>query len=284
MGKGIGDVIGAVASPLTLGTTALLGGALGGSKRGPTLTQTQLAQVPEFLRPSYARAIEEANIAYGGKPLVSEFAPQTEQALQQQEALIAGGQPLTSEALEFARRSIAGEFSPELMQSQFRQLQPGVQAGFAGLGRKGSLLEQEVLARTFGDIALQDLARRQQLALAAPGLEQARFADLDRLARIGALRQTQEERMAGEPFERLRAFESVLTPLFPGADIVRQQQTYRNPLAEALGLAGLALPIVGGIFGGPAGAAAGSAIGGGFGSFGGVPTVQTPFGGAALNF
>lgn len=268
IGGTAGDIVGGIIDPIGAGIGKVGGILGGGSRQGPTMTQTQMAQVPEFLRPSYARAVEEANIAYGGQPLVAGFAPQTEQALQQQEALIGGGAPLTSEALEFARKSIAGEFSPELMQSQFRQLQPGVQGLFAGAGRKGSLLEQEVLARTFGDVALQDLARRQQLALAAPGLEQARFADLDRLARIGALRQTQEERMAQEPFERLRAFESVLTPLSPGATITSQQPTYQNPMAGLLGgaLGGGTLGFqIGGPIGGLIGAGAGGLLGGGAG-------------------
>lgn len=268
------------------GTTPLAKGRGGG---GGTQTVTQntapwAGQQP-FLSDVFTRAQAQSNTPqsfYPGQTFAS-FSPPTEEALRATEARAMEGSPLMRDANYLMRDTIRGDFLPkENYDADFNRsyeaarntILPDIQSRFAKSGRYGSGLSREAEAKALGDVfasqkldynkLFQDRMARerghQMSAMgAAPGFAEQDYADINKLAGVGAAREGQEqsridEEMARhaftqtEPSERLARYMAMLQGNYG------HQSTTENPIFRGNKGRG----ILGGAMGG---AAAGSPFG-----------------------
>lgn len=222
------------------------------------------------------------------------FSAPTEEALRATEARATEGSPLMRDANYLMRDTIRGDFLPkENYDADFNRsyeaarntILPDIQSRFARSGRYGSGLSREAEARALGDVyasqkldynkLFQDrLARErtnQMTAMgAAPGFAEQDYADINKLAGVGAAREGQEqsridEEMArhafaqAEPSERLARYMSMLQGNY-GGQSTTQNPFYRNKGAGILG--GANMGATAGAPFGPWGAGIGGVLGG----------------------
>lgn len=217
--------------------------------------------------------------------------PATLQAQQAQTNRALQGNPLLGAAQQQNYQTTTGEylhggqgFNQALGAAQ-RQIIPGISSAFEQSGRYGSGLHQESLARGMGDAfaGLYDRERgRQQAAtLAAPGLAQADYADIERLGAVGqqqegyagnaldaAIRRWQFQQQA--PYQQAQAQSGIIQGGFPGGQSVGESSRPSNSPSPLAGAAGGALA-GGALAGASQGAIAGPwgmAIGAGLGALG----------------
>ncbi len=194
---------------------------MGGKSAAPTTT-TQTSAPPEFLQPGLEQAAGAAQELFAGGPqqffpgsTVVPLAGETEEALTgiagrareggqltpaAQEQLLAtiqgrGVNPFLGGAVDAATAPLFERFQQETI--------PGLTSAFAGAGRSGSPAEgfsaeraatalgrgvSEQASRLAFGSAEAEAARQQAAIGAAPGLDAAGFADLQRLAQVGGVR------------------------------------------------------------------------------------------------
>ena len=230
-------------------------------------------------RPFLRDIFGEARSAFDAGELggLGEQSPYTTQAqdLIAQRAL-AGGSGLTSAATGLAGETIGGDFLSQnnpyfqdaiaysqqpVIDAFNEQIAPGIDATFAGTaGGLGSGAyaaarnrAEDTLARNLAGAATQagyqnyaDERTRQQQALAlAPGLDQAGYADLDRLGGVGAQQDVRSQAEADQAYRALQQYSGLIygSPTF-STSTTTQDSGGNNPFA--LGLGGLLT--LGGLF------------------------------------
>lgn len=252
----------------------------------PQQTTTQNISEPwAEQRPFLTRGFQAAEQDILNQPLeyfsgntVVPFAPQTEQALQQQEQRALSGNPIVGQAQGQISDTLAGDylFNPNynpLVESITASVMPGVDSAFNLGNRFGSPLHAQAMAqgisRELAPFAFQDYrqgrAEQQQAAAQAPALAQQDYFDIGQLRGVGAER----EGLAGreiqdqlarhqfeqtEPYSRLAAYMGLIGGGYGGqttstGDVLVPQTAGSNPLLTGLGAAGTAAGIAGNLFG-----------------------------------
>jgi len=268
-----------------------------GSRSAPApVTTVQQAGPPAFLQPGLEQAAQAAQAQFEGPApqffpgsTVVPFAPQTEQALQLTEQRALAGSPLVSGAQQTLGEIIGGRgVNPFLGQAVsaataplFEQFSgvtlPGLRSAFAGIGRGGSGSEQQALLRAttalgrgvseqagrlaFGS-AEAEAQRQLQATQLAPGLAAQDFADIQRLAGVGQIREGQAGLQLQEQIDRFNFSQQI------EQQRVNQLINQLTSLGGGLGTVtttapGIAQPsrLSSGLSGGLSGAASGAAIG-----------------------
>ena len=189
------------------------------------------------------------------------FSEQTEQSLQQREALAGNNpflEPVANEAISTIRGDRLNQQNPafqELINTLSGDVSSRVNSQFANSGRTGSLANQEALSRGIGQAIAPfafgtfDKERQNQLNLLmqSPQLAAARFADADQLGAVGQAR----ERLAGaemqdlisrfnfaqdEPSTRLAEFMALVGGGRLGTQTEATQPIFSNKGANTAGL------------------------------------------------
>jgi hypothetical protein len=146
------------------------------------------------------------------------FSPQTEAALGATEARATAGSGLLGGAQDYTGDVLGGQyldpasnpFLAGVSDSVLSSIRPGVDSMFAGGGRAGSPAHAEALGRgvsrgmapyLFGEYG-RERGMQEAAAGRAPGLAREDYYDPDRLAGVGAARETQEQRGINEDISR----------------------------------------------------------------------------------
>ena len=183
----------------------------------PSNVTTTTAEEPsDFIRPYLTQAIDYSqdlfeadmpnffpNATYTG------FSPETETALDLTRARATAGSPLLNLSQTEANRILSGDYlSPTTnpySQALFNQMAGDVtsqvQSQFSKAGRLGSGANQEILTRNLGELANQvygDQYNRERENMVnamstAPTLAQADYQDIERLATVGAEKESLEQ-------------------------------------------------------------------------------------------
>ena len=239
---------------------------------GSTRTITQTSGPPAYAKPFLEYGMSQAKEMYEGGPpqyypgqTVVGYSPESEMALSGQRQMAMSGSPFIPATQQAIYQNLTG--TNPLQSAAFKPVVDQVAAQFASAGRYGSGAQQGALASALAPMAYQ----AQQDAIAqAPAAYEFGFADLQKLAQVGAAREAQsqaelEADMARFQFEQ----ESPLNALANYMSIIqggtvggeKSQPVYRQPIGSALSGA-LGGAQLGGMFGAPGlGAAAGGLAG-----------------------
>ena len=197
-----------------------------------------------FVKPQLRQIRDASQQAFETAPsLVAGFDPATERALSGIESLASANDPLRDAAQQRLLDTISGNLpsADARLQAAFNRVSPRVRRRFALSGQSNSPLADAAVAEAFGNAAAPILAQQdalaQQAALAAPQFSQTGFNNLTRLLGVGQARQSQQERLAQEPFQRLGLFTNLIQSINPGSSQASFEPTFSSPLAENLGLA-----------------------------------------------
>jgi len=260
----------------------------GKSRAAPTQTVTQKSGPWSAQKPYLKEVFKEAQQQYRGpKPTFypgqtyADFTPQMESALGGIEQRAQTGTPSLKAAEDLATKTLSGDFLyggegfNKALQAAERRVLPQIESRFAGSGRFGSGLSRQAEAQALGDAFAgqygQERALQQQMAGMAPQLAQAGYSDLNQLAKVGALRQQQDQRGIDEamarhqfqqnaPKQQLRDYLQMIQGNYGGEQTQTTTGFKGNPAAGILGGA-LGGAQIGAGFG-PYGAAGGAALGG----------------------
>lgn len=206
------------------------------------------------------------------------FSPASVAAMQATQNRALQGSPLLPAAQEQNLATVRGDYlygGPgfnQAFEAAQRAITPQVRGSFERAGRFGGGLSQEAetraLADAFAGLYGQERGRQMTATGMAPSLAQQDYADIGRLAQVGAM----QEGKAGEaladamsrfqvqqqaPYARLGAITPAISGGFPGGTTtLNQPLPQTSPLASALGtgLAGYSLF-------GPVGGIAGAGLG-----------------------
>ena len=266
----------------------------------PTNVTTTTSQEPsEFIRPYYEQAqnygqdlFESQTPQYFPEATYTNFAPQTEAALQLGQARALQGNPLLGSAQSEVNNILSGSYlspsSNPFLQGVANQVADNVtsqvQSQFTKAGRLGSGANQEILTKQLADAQNKLFAdnyntERQNMMAAtqlAPSLAQADYQDIAQLGQIGQVREDMEMAKLQDaigrfdfeqqrPFLKLREYLGTIGANVP-TTTASTQPVFRNTGAGLLGGA-LAGANLGGQIPGLSpgiGAAAGGLLGGFF--------------------
>lgn len=232
--------------------------AKGGGSTTTTVAQAQpwSAQIP-YLQEIFgqAQSLYRSNTPqYYPGATVAPTAPEAEQALAMQAARAAQGSPLNVLAGQQAQATLAGQYlaqgNPYFAQMAQRvadTVTPQVASQFAQAGRYGSGAHAgalgQALGREIGALAYQNHAdeRANQLRAAAlaPELAAQDYADIERLAAVGAQREAIAQALINAdiarfnfneslPFNKLAQYQDLIAGNY-GSTRTETQQTYNRP-------------------------------------------------------
>ena len=180
------------------------------------VTTTTSADPSEFVKPYLSEAFgqaqdlfQSATPNYYPNQTYTDFAPETNAALQLQSARALQGNPLLGSSQNEINNILTGQYldptsnpySTGLYNQIAGDVTSGVQSQFSKAGRLGSGANQEILARelgkvgqqVYGDQYNQERANMVNATSIAPQLAQADYDDITRLGQVGAERETLEQ-------------------------------------------------------------------------------------------
>ena len=232
------------------------------------VTTTTSSEPSEFIKPYYQQAIdygqdlfESQTPQYFPEATYTNFAPQTEAALQLGQARALQGNPLLGSAQGEVNKILQGNYlspsSNPFLQGVANQVADNVtsqvQSQFTKAGRLGSGANQEILTKQLADaqnklFADNFAAERQNMMAAtqlAPQLAQADYQDIAQLGQIGQAREGLEMAKLQDsiarfdfenqrPFLKLREYLGTLGANVP-TTTVSTQPVFRNTGAGLLG-------------------------------------------------
>lgn len=229
---------------------------------GSTRTITQTSGPPTYAKPfleygmSQAKDLYKSGVGqqyYPGQTVIG-FSPESEMALSGQRQMAMDGSPLIPMTQAVVAQNLAG--TNPLQSAAFRPAIEAVQAEASKAGRYGSGYQQAALGQALAPMAYQ----AQQDALAqAPAAYEFGFADLQKLAQVGAAREAQSQAELEADMQRFQFEQEApgqalanYMAMIQGGTVGGTSATpvYRQPIGSALagGLGGAQL---GGMFGMP---------------------------------
>lgn len=256
-----------------------MGSLKGGGSKNQTATST--TEPPKYLQPYLSQGAAESSRLYGQGPMqyypgqtVVGFSPETEAALGAQTTRANAGSPLVGQAQGYASNLLAGNqpitfggATNPYLDATFNRgadaITNRLQSDFAGSGRNigaarpaaaddlgsfaaqlyGGAYEGE-RNRMASEIGQQRANQMSALGM-APGLAQADYADIDRLAQVGMAREDLTGRQYEDAANRFDFeqnapgvnLDQYLARLqgFPGSVSSSTTPIYRNPAAGAAG-------------------------------------------------
>lgn len=240
---------------------------------GSTRTITQSTGAPEYAQPFLEYGLGQAKQLYKkgvgqqyypGQTVVG-YSPESEMALAGQRQMATSGSPFIPMTQAAVMQNLMG--TNPLQSAAFRPVVEQVQAEAAKSGRYGSGYQQAALGQALAPMAYQ----AQQDAIAqAPAAYEFGFADLQKLAQVGAAREAQSQAELEADMQRFQFEQEApgqalanYMAMIQGGTVggTSASPVYRQPIGSALagGLGGAQL---GGMFGMPGlGAGAGALAG-----------------------
>ena len=161
---------------------------------GSTRTVTQSTLPPAYAKPYLEFGLSEAKELYGNQPTYYPgsttvgFSPESEMALSATRERALAGTPFAPALQSVVMQNLLG--TNPLQSAAFRPAVEAVEAQAAKAGRYGSGYQQGAVASALAPMALQ----AQQAAISqVPGAYEFGFADLNKLAGVGAAREAQSQ-------------------------------------------------------------------------------------------
>ncbi|MBX6322977.1 MAG: hypothetical protein IRY94_14200 [Rhodospirillaceae bacterium] len=238
--------------------------AKGGGSSQTTVQKSEpwKEQVP-YLKEIFneARALYRSNKpSYFPKSTVAPLSAETEAALAMQAARARAGSALTAPAREQVQAVLRGDYlnagNPAfaaMAQRVADEVTPRVNSQFAAAGRYGSGAHAATLGRALADeigaLAYRNYAdeRANQLKAAAlaPQLARADYADIDRLAAVGARRDELAQALLNDevarfnfaqalPFDKLAQYQDFITGSYGGTRTLTQPYTRGGSVLSGL--------------------------------------------------
>lgn len=243
---------------------------------GSTQTIQSSVGAPSFAQPFIKYGMQEAKKLYqSGAPqyypssTVVGFSPETQQALSGIRAQASAGSPMVPAVQQAVMQNLTG--TNPLLQAAMKPTIDAAMQGAMSAGRYGSGYAQKAIAEA---VAPQVYQAQQAAIQQAPAAYEFGFADMNKLAQVGAAREAQEQAelqadMQRFQFEQARPQEKLanyLQMILGGSGALGTQTVtpvQRNPATGFLGgaMSGMQLGQGTGI-GGGAGALLGGLLGG----------------------
>lgn len=212
---------------------------------GSTRTITQSSGPPAYAQPFLEYGMSQAKEMYEGGPpqyypgqTVVGYSPESEMALSAQRQMATSGSPFIPMTQAAVMQNLMG--TNPLQSAAFKPVVDQVAAQFASAGRYGSGAQQGAIASALAPMAYQ----AQQDAIAqAPAAYEFGFSDLQKLAEVGAARETQsqaelEADMARFQFEQespLNALANYMSTIQGGTvGGESSKPVFRQPVGSAL--------------------------------------------------
>lgn len=265
-----------------------------------SVTTTTSAEPSEFIKPYYTQAINSAQELYENPNAPSffpnntyvDFAPETNTALQLASARAIQGNPLLGSSQQEINKILSGDYldptSNPYAQSVYNQMAGDVtsqvNSQFTNAGRFGSGANQEILARSLGELGNkfygdqynQERANMVNATQIAPQLGEMDYNDIGKLQQIGQEKESLEmaklqdaiaryDYDQTQPYQKLNQYLGSLGAAVP-SNTLSTQPVFRNTgaglLSGAMSGAEIAEMIPG--IGGGMGAGIGGLLGGFF--------------------
>jgi|TARA_R110002020_G_scaffold233866_1_gene445743 hypothetical protein len=265
-----------------------------------SVTTTTSTEPSEFIKPYYTQAINSAQELYENPNAPSffpnntyvDFAPETNTALQLASARAIQGNPLLGSSQQEINKILSGDYldptSNPYAQSVYNQMAGDVtsqvNSQFTNAGRFGSGANQEILARSLGELGNkfygdqynQERANMVNATQIAPQLGEMDYNDIGKLQQIGQEKESLEmaklqdaiaryDYDQTQPYQKLNQYLGSLGAAVP-SNTLSTQPVFRNTGAGLLSGAMSGAEIAGMIpgIGGGMGAGIGGLLGGFF--------------------
>ena len=265
-----------------------------------SVTTTTSTEPSEFIKPYYTQAINSAQELYENPNAPSffpnntyvDFAPETNTALQLASARAIQGNPLLGSSQQEINKILSGDYldptSNPYAQSVYNQMAGDVtsqvNSQFTNAGRFGSGANQEILARSLGELGNkfygdqynQERANMVNATQIAPQLGEMDYNDIGKLQQIGQEKESLEmaklqdaiaryDYDQTQPYQKLNQYLGSLGAAVP-SNTLSTQPVFRNTGAGLLSGAMSGAQITGMIpgIGGGMGAGIGGLLGGFF--------------------
>lgn len=265
-----------------------------------SVTTTTSTEPSEFIKPYYTQAINSAQELYENPNAPSffpnntyvDFAPETNTALQLASARAIQGNPLLGSSQQEINKILSGDYldptSNPYAQSVYNQMAGDVtsqvNSQFTNAGRFGSGANQEILARSLGELGNkfygdqynQERANMVNATQIAPQLGEMDYNDIGKLQQIGQEKESLEmaklqdaiaryDYDQTQPYQKLNQYLGSLGAAVP-SNTLSTQPVFRNTGAGLLSGAMSGAQIAGMIpgIGGGMGAGIGGLLGGFF--------------------
>ena len=265
-----------------------------------SVTTTSSTEPSEFIKPYYTQAINSAQELYENPNAPSffpnntyvDFAPETNTALQLASARAIQGNPLLGSSQQEINKILSGDYldptSNPYAQSVYNQMAGDVtsqvNSQFTNAGRFGSGANQEILARSLGELGNkfygdqynQERANMVNATQIAPQLGEMDYNDIAKLQQIGQEKESLEmaklqdaiaryDYDQTQPYQKLNQYLGSLGAAVP-SNTLSTQPVFRNTGAGLLSGAMSGAEIAGMIpgIGGGMGAGIGGLLGGFF--------------------
>ena len=227
------------------------------------VTTTTSADPSEFVKPYLSEAFgqaqdlfQSATPNYYPNQTYTDFAPETNAALQLQTARALQGNPLLGSSQNEINNILSGQYlnptSNPYSQALYNQIAgdvtSGVQSQFSKAGRLGSGANQEILARELGKVGQQvygdqynkERANMMAATQLAPQLAQADYDDITRLGQVGAEKESLEsakiqDSLARFDFEQNKPYFKLREYLASIGSPYAQTTTTTNPVFRNTG-------------------------------------------------
>jgi len=172
---------------------------------GQTRTVTTSTRPPEYAQPYLEYGLSEAKRLYGEQPqyfpgsTTVGFSPESEMALAATRERAMAGTPFAPARQGVVMQNLMG--TNPLQAAAFRPVVEQIEGQASKAGRYGSGYQQAAVAQALAPAALQ----AQQAAIGqVPGAYEFGFADLGKLAGVGAAREAQQQAELAADIERFQ--------------------------------------------------------------------------------
>jgi len=213
---------------------------------GSTRTITQTSGPPAYAKPFLEYGMGQAKELYTsgtgqqyypGQTVVG-YSPESEAALAAQRQMAVSGSPFIPATQQAIYQNLTG--TNPLMSAAMQPVVQQVQAEAAKAGRYGSGYQQAALGQALAPMAYQ---AQQQAIQQAPGAYEFGFADLQKLAEVGAAREAQSQAELEADMRRFEFEQQVpaqalanYMSMIQGGTVggTSSQPVYRQPIGSAL--------------------------------------------------
>jgi hypothetical protein len=140
------------------------------------------------------------------------YSPETQAAMDLTAQRAISGSPITSASRDELTRTLSGDYlygNPgydRAVQAAMDKAMPGINSQFALAGRYGSGLNQEAMARAFGDAFADQYANERtnqmRAMMFAPQVAESEYSDFGKLASVGAQKEAMQQELLADQIAR----------------------------------------------------------------------------------
>lgn len=140
------------------------------------------------------------------------YSQETQQAMDLTKQRALTGSPITSSSRDELTRTLSGDYlygNPgfdRAVEASMNKAMPGINSQFALAGRYGSGLNQEAMARAYGDAFADQYANERtnqmRAMMFAPQVAESEYSDFGKLAAVGAQKEAMQQELLADQISR----------------------------------------------------------------------------------